>query len=345
MIGTFAMTVVDTLLDVAPYLLAGFFFAGLLKAFVSEKTIVRHVGASSFRSVLNAALIGTPMPLCSCSVIPVATAIRKNGASKGATTSFLISTPESGVDSIAVSYALLDPLMTVFRPVAAFASAVLAGWAENILGKPGEIAAESSCACDHCGHEATPASPAMLARIRSGLRYAFTDLLQDIAYYLVIGLLISAIIASLLPIELVQSIASREYLSMFIMLLIGIPVYVCATASTPVAAALILKGISPGAALVFLLVGPATNLATIGVVKKTLGGRSLILYLASIMLVALLMGSLLNGIYAWIGTSAATQIGSAAHILPDWIRGMSALVLAPLLFYGTYKEIRKRLRR
>lgn len=340
------VSVLDTILDASAYLLFGFLFAGLLKALVSEKTIVRHIGKSSVGSVLKASLIGTPMPLCSCSVIPVATSLRQNGASKGATVSFLISTPESGVDSIAISYALLDPLMTVFRPLAAFVSAVTAGMIENFRATPEAprtVPTVAVCNDCHCQDRADEQSP-LLTRLRHGMRYAFTDLFNDIAYDLLIGLLISAVISALLPENFFIQFLSNETLSMGLMLLIGIPLYVCASASTPVAAAFIMKGISPGAALVFLLVGPATNAATIGVVKKNLGTRSLLTYLLSIATVAVILGIALNALYGILGLENNVHIGTAGELLPEWLRWTSAAIFIPMLLNGSFRELRKRFR-
>jgi len=342
-----ANALLETILDASAYLLFGFFFAGLLKAFVSEKTIAKHIGATSVGSVVKASLIGTPMPLCSCSVIPVATSLRQNGASKGATVSFLISTPESGVDSIAISYALLDPLMTIFRPIAAFVSALAAGLIENFQSRsdapPKTNSSLVECADCHC-HDEPVAAASLAVRIRYGLRYAFTDLFNDIAYYLFFGLLISAAITAFLPDDFFVQFLSSDALSMVIMLIVGIPLYVCASASTPVAAAFIMKGLSPGAALVFLLVGPATNAATIGVVKKNLGGRSLLTYLLSIAVVALGLGILLNSLYGMLGLEYHVQMGQAGEFLPDWLRWGSAAIFTPMLLFGAYQELRKRLR-
>ncbi len=344
MLTSLGVALLDTLLDASAYLLFGFFFAGLLKAFISEKTIVRHIGTSSVGSVLKASLIGTPMPLCSCSVIPVATSLRQNGASKGATVSFLISTPESGVDSIAISYALLDPIMTVFRPLAAFVSAFTAGVIENFQGSRDALRdAPAAPVCNNC-HCQDDANSSVAVRLRRGLRYAFTDLFNDIAYYLLIGLMISAVISALLPDDFFVTFLSNDVLSMSLMLVIGIPLYVCASASTPVAAAFIMKGISPGAALVFLLVGPATNAATIGVVKKNLGTRSLLTYLLSIATVAVILGILLNALYGFLGLENNVQLGTAGEFLPEWLRWSSAAIFMPMLLYGSYQELRKRVR-
>ncbi len=342
----------DILLDASLYLLIGFVVAGLLKAFVRADQIIRHIGEPTFSSVFKASLLGTPLPLCSCSVIPVATSLRQNGASKGATMSFLISTPESGVDSIAVSYAMLDPLMTVFRPFAAFVTGFASGALENLGSRNGEACARpaplpirtdhDTCDCDCETVQTEAASKSALRRLKEGMTYAFTDLVGDVAYYLVIGLAISGLITALVPAGFFHRYLTSDLTVMLLMLVLGIPMYVCASASTPIAAALILKGASPGAALVFLLVGPATNLATIGVVRKFLGLRSFWIYLTTISVAALLLGLLLNFIYRSFDLPMDVRMGSGSEWLPPWVRYVSALILFPFLIRGIRREISHR---
>ncbi len=341
-----------TMTDASFYLLIGFFCAGLLKALIPPGAIVRHIGRPNMASVLKASCIGTPMPLCSCSVIPMAVSLRKNGASKGATVSFLISAPETGVDSIAISYAMLDPLMTVFRPVSAFVTALFAGVLENgirtrekrnldLIQTQTTNCDDTDCGCHSGPSEAEQEKP-VFKRIGYGLRYAFTDLLGDIAYYLVIGLIVSGIITALVPDDFFVRYLGNEALTMFIMLVIGIPMYVCASASTPIAAALILKGISPGAALVFLLAGPATNVSTMGMVRGLLGKTSFYTYMFSITVSALLLGSLLNTIYDYFDISMRVNLGTASEIIPEWMKVISALILLPLLLRALFMEVRHR---
>ncbi|MBL7996417.1 SO_0444 family Cu/Zn efflux transporter [bacterium] len=351
------LSIFHTLVDASLYLLVGFLSAGFIKAFVRTETIVRYMGQSNMSSVLRASLIGTPLPLCSCSVIPMGVSLHKTGASKGATVSFLISAPETGIDSVAISYAMLDPLMTVFRPVAAFVTAFIAGIAENIQsrkddtkpqGNTSKIASSAAgCDDDHCRVHAPHLGPestvSVYARLKSGIHYAFTDLLGDIAYYLLIGMVISAIISVAIPEDFFSTYFHNETITMFVMLAIGIPLYVCASASTPIAAALIMKGISPGAALVFLLAGPATNISTMSVVKSTLGTRSIISYILSIAIAALLLGFLLNTIYTFFGIEIVVNMGNASEIVPDTVKYGSAIIFLPLLFWSLGKEIKMRL--
>ncbi len=351
-------SVADTLLDASFYLLFGLIAAGMIKAWVNEKRIVRSLGKSSFQSVVKAALIGVPLPLCSCSVVPMALSIREKGASRGATVSFLISTPESGIDSIAVSYALLDPLMSVFRPAAAMITAVTAGVIENLFGKSlteqsaiknnatDTTDGPSPCQSKECGCEGSPVNDAeaicesklsFISKMKTGFRYAFVELLGDIAVYFLIGLLISGVISVFVPDD--RFMGQSDWIVMALMLVIGIPMYVCASASTPVAAALILKGVSPGAALVFLLVGPATNIATLSIVARSLGPQSAAFYCLTIAALAVILGVSLNYIYQGFGITPAATIGSAAEILPEWIRMISAVVMCALILYDSVGKL------
>ncbi len=304
------------LLEASPYVLFGFFAAGLLKALVPEDLVARHLGKSSAGSVLKAALFGIPLPLCSCGVIPAAIGLRKQGASKGASASFLVSVPETGIDSVAITWALLGPLMAVVRPLAAFLTATLTGLLINLL--PDEPAAPNtqSCGCNSsCCEEEEPVDPKapLLQRLRQGQAYAFGDLLGDIGKWLLIGILIAGAISALVPDVLIERYLGSEFVSLLLMLLIGIPLYICASASTPIAAALILKGLSPGAALVFLLAGPATNAATLTLVLRYFGRAASLIYLAAIALGALIFGFLLNRFLSLSGLDIAgiVKLGEA----------------------------------
>lgn len=291
------------LLEAAPFVLFGFAAAGLLKAFLLDNFIARHIGENSISSVLKASLLGIPLPLCSCGVIPAAVELRKQGASRGGSAAFLVSTPESGVDSIAITYALLDPVMTVIRPLAAFITATATGIAVNFLPEEtpnGTVTAETACGCPDESAGGNGRKP-LPARIRNGLVYAFGELLKDIGGWLLLGIFIAGLISYFVPDAFFAGFFSGEITSLFVMLLVGIPLYICASASTPVAAALILKGVSPGAALVFLLAGPATNAATIIIVSRFWGRKATLVYLLSISLCSLLIGWLTNRLYDFAG--------------------------------------------
>ncbi len=251
----------ELLLDASIYILVGILAGGLLKVFLSPEYVARHLGSGRVRSVLKAALFGIPLPLCSCGVLPAAASLKKQGANNGATVAFLISTPESGVDSISITYALLDPLMTVARPVAAFLTAFIAGVAENTLQPPEEhwlgpaagSSADTCCAGKACGPEDPARHRSLPGKIGTGVRYAVGELWGDLAGWFFIGLGLAGLITTLVPDNLITGYLGGGLGAMLLMLLFGIPLYICATASTPIAAALILKGVSPGAALVFLL--------------------------------------------------------------------------------------------
>jgi len=340
----------DLLLDAAPYLLLGILFGGLLKVFLSPTYVARHLGRGRYGSVFKAALFGIPLPLCSCGVLPAAAALKKQGANNGATTAFLISTPESGVDSISITYALLDPIMTVARPLAAFITAMVAGITENTMNppKPQLIMAEPGCAVDSCcsGENCPPdehaAHHTLSEKIVTGLRYAFGELWGDLAGWFFIGLLLAGIVTALVPDQLITGYLGGGLVSMLLMLAFGIPLYICATASTPIAAALILKGVSPGAALVFLLVGPATNMASLSVLVGLLGKRATTVYLISIAAVAVICGLLLDGIYATLDVSAMAIVGEAGEIIPYTFQLSAALLVIALSLKPLSAGIRSR---
>lgn len=325
------------LLDSSIYILFGILISGLLKMVLNPATVVKHLGSGRFSSVIKAAFLGVPLPLCSCGVLPAAASLKKQGANKGATTAFLISTPESGVDSIAISYALLDPIMTVIRPVAAFVTAIIAGLVENIIDWPqpcAHIATDACCPVEDtylAGKSCTPGvhvNPHGIGtNIMAGLKYALVDVWGDIVIWFFGGLFIAGLIMVLIPDELMLRWLNGGFSSMLIMLAIGIPLYICATASTPVAAALILKGVSPGAALVFLLVGPATNITSIAVLVGILGKRGTFRYLFILSGCAILFGLTVDQIYKMAGISPRAVIGEAAELVPYGVKLGGAILL------------------
>lgn len=427
----------DTFVEAAPYLIFGFAVAGILNALVPDQKIVEYLGTSAgkVRSVVNAALAGLPLPLCSCGIVPAAMSIRKRGASRGATLSFLISTPETGVDSIAITYALLDPLMTVFRPLVTIATAIIAGLADNLLigeeteksgnkkqektGKKTEVLAVStlvgvsaagskcsspscscntdempeiekkeyaapktvplksrtlelrsepgretrplelspamytsenkvsSCSCGHCGPEKDELFPekktkkSVKKEFLESLKYSFIELPGEISKWMLIGIMLAGIISYAVPDTLIHEYLGGGFSSMLVMLAVGIPLYICATASTPLAASLVAKGMSPGTAFVFLLAGPATNAATITMVARFLGKRSAALYVGVISLCALGAGILLDWLYLKLGISATANLGSARELLPESVKTGFAIILLPLMLYGIFHKNRE----
>ncbi|NJB68951.1 hypothetical protein GGQ74_002645 [Desulfobaculum xiamenense] len=305
--------------EAAPYVLFGFAVAALVKALVPDDLVARHLGRNSYRSVLKASILGVPLPLCSCGVIPAAAGLRRQGASKGATTAFLISTPETGADSIAVTWALLDPVMTILRPLSALITATAAGLIVNALPDektPAERTLPMAHSCGCGGACATPAHaettrPPLPQRIKDGFRHAFGEMLADIGVWLLAGTVAAALISALVPAGFIENSLGGELGSLVVMLVIGVPLYICATSSTPIAASLALKGLSPGAALVFLLAGPATNTATIAVVSHILGRKAVVAYIGTIAVCSLALGWLTNRLYAALGLDIASWIHKA----------------------------------
>lgn len=291
----------------APYILFGLLFAGILHELVPDTLVTKHLGTNSIGSVIKSTLFGIPLPVCSCGVIPLATSIKKSGASKGATLSFLISTPITGVDSILATYGIFGWIFTLYRAITSMVIAMVAGILTNILDSDEVVsptfrtqpkAEEGSCCTTMCG--TTDASKISGFSLIRALRYGFVTLLEDIAKALFWGLILGALITVLMPKDLSAILTEYAWLSYLIAIVIAVPMYVCATASLPIAAGLMLSGVSAGAAFVFLSAGPATNTVTMGVVKTMLGGRSLVIYLGSIILGSILFGLGLDYLFSSI---------------------------------------------
>jgi len=324
----------------APYMIFGLLMAGLLKAIIPDSFVSRHLGGKSAKAVIKASLLGVPLPLCSCGVVPVAASLKEQGAGPGPTTAFLISTPETGVDSIAITYALLDPIMTIIRPLAALITAISAGLLVNLLPvKPTAVpCAPADCCCETACKPQTTAGTPLRRAIPAGIRYAFGQLLSDIGPYLLAGIAIAGLITWLIPDGFVEQHLGSGITSMLIMLAAGIPLYVCASASTPVVAALALKGLSPGAALVFLMVGPATNAATITVIARLLGRPVAIMYVSVIALCALAMGMTVNVLYAWLAIDISAWTVGAQHSSDGWFSMLAAIALLALIARSVIKK-------
>ncbi|GAA0787184.1 MULTISPECIES: SO_0444 family Cu/Zn efflux transporter [Pseudomonadati] len=459
-------------LESAPWLLLGLVLAGLLKVFVPMEWMQKQLGGHGFKTVLKAAVLGAPLPLCSCGVIPAAVGLRRSGASKAATTSFLVSTPETGVDSVTVSYVLLGPFMAIVRPIAAITSAVVAGLLvgrDDDDGKPNdkashtaeeqpavalaeakktssccasqpakpkaittmsfkpavaetklfqaesfkavadkpadhlsqkqsscsatsvekapdtsnccsktsassaqthsdaktyaEVPAKASCCSSKSADQANVKPKAnettesccastddmatalkqnsMLSRVGSGLHYAATDLVRDTTLWLLVGLFFAALVQTYVPGDFLAKWGDG-ILAMLVMVLVSVPMYICATASTPIAAGLLLAGVSPGAVLVFMMAGPATNIATLGVVSKELGKRALIGYLGGVLGVALISGMLVNYLVATFGFEVIPQIGPEHELLPQSVVAISGIVLAALMAKVLWDKLPKK---
>lgn len=319
------------MLEMSPYLLLGFLIAGILKYSIHPGRIKRYLGGNDFRSVFYASLLGVPMPLCSCGVIPTGVSLYRNGASKGAAQSFLISTPQTGVDSIMVTYSLLGLPFAIIRPIAAFLTGIAGGVLTNKV--------ESEKPHKYVNGADTEELPRGWKTIPAMLKYAFIDFLSDIAKWLLIGILIAGLISVLLPGDFFLQYLSNPYLSMLVMLVVSVPLYVCATGSVPIAAALLMKGLSPGAALVFLMAGPATNAATISVIGNTLGKKSLIVYLGTIILGSFAAGIVMNEFIPASWFSGISTHGAHDHMLPHWLMLSSTLILSSLILFTLLRKV------
>lgn len=369
-------------IDSAPWLLLGLLIAGMIKAFVPSALMAKHLGNNDTLSVFKAAIFGAPLPLCSCGVIPAALGLHRSGASKAATTSFLIATPETGVDSIGISYALLGPYIAIIRPIAAIITAISAGILVLFFGKDDdknkthehtntqkcktnsnsvndnplvpdshnnnhnqngccantvvtEEPKEDSC----CAKTDNPPS-SIYKRMQQGLRFTAIDLIKDITGWLLLGLLAAAIIMTMIPDSFLAKWGNSFY-AFVVMAVIGIPMYICATASTPVAAGLLFAGVSPGAVLVFLLVGPATNFATMAMVKKELGTTILSIYLSTVVLMGFTFGYLTNMLMTFLQVDFIQQ-ASHVHALNPLVSQISAVILAILMLHAVYLLYKKR---
>ncbi len=280
--------------------------------------------------------------------------LRKQGATNGATTAFLISTPESGVDSISITYALLDPIMTVARPVVAFITAAAAGITENLFGSRNEATKtipDLSCPVDACcdGQDCTPEEHrrhhTFWEKLKVGMQFAFSDLWEDLAGWFLVGIIFAGFITVLVPPNIFSTYLGFGLPAMLLMLAIGIPLYICASASTPIAAALILKGVSPGAALVFLLAGPATNVTSLTVLAGVLGKRATGIYLATIAVSAIIFGLVLDRVYVLLGLSAQAMVRQASEIVPEWAGLIGAAILLLMSVKPIFRTILARFKR
>jgi len=313
----------ENLAEMAPYLLFGFLMAGVLSVLVPPSIVERHLGGRGIWPVVKASAFGVPLPLCSCGVIPVSASLRRHGASRGATTAFLLSTPQTGVDSIMVTLSLLGPVFAIFRPLAALATGVFGGSLVTLLGRNGEATDPAPAGCE----EACCAGDGSQSKLAGIFSYGFVALPRDIGKALLLGLVLAGLIAAAVPKDVAGAVGTG-ILGMLVMMVVGVPLYVCATASVPIAAALVAKGVSPGAALVFLMTGPATNAATIMIVWKVMGRRTAGVYLGAVAFSALACGILLDFIYKSTGASAAAHLHT---MLPLSVKIACAIVLLSVL--------------
>lgn len=362
-------------LEAAPWILAGLIATALFKAFVNPDRVVSALGEPGFRSVWRAALFGAPLPMCSCGVLPAAFALHRGGASKGATASFMVSVPETNPEAVVVSWGMLGPALAIIRPLTAIATAIttgvlvdrFAGATQAAPGAPSK-AADSTCCdhdhghdhthdhahahahghdcCDddhghahkhddHAHHHAHAAAPAAGERIREGLLYAFTEVIDGIAKWVVIGLVVAGIITALLPENFLGSLGGGP-IAILVALIISIPIYVCASGSIPMGAAMLFAGASPGVVLAFLLAGPSTNIATMGAVRREMGSRVMWIYTGTIAATAFISGMAVDALWPLIATipdavHAHVHVGNDPHShswIPLWMMWGSLIILA-----------------
>ena len=321
-----------TVAKMSPYLLFGFFVAGLLSVLISARLVREHLGGSGIWPVIKASIFGVPLPLCSCGVIPVAMSLRKQGAGKAATVAFLLSTPQTGVDSVLVTLSLLGPVFMLFRPVVALITGALGGLMINLFDTDKKE-------LPNIIRQTENSPEKQRSRLAEIFNHGFVTLPKDIGPAMLLGLVVAALISALVPDDYFAGrLIGTGFIAMLIMMFLGIPVYVCATASVPIAAALIAKGLSPGAALVFLMTGPATNAATFVTIWKVLGRKTALLYIITVVICALGAGMALDVMFPDLTIQVQqhfhkTQISILEHT--------SAVTLLLVLAFGIYKKLSK----
>ena len=322
--------------EMSPYLLLGFLIAGVLHAFVPTSVYARYLSGTGWRSVVAAALFGIPLPLCSCGVLPTAVSLRRGGASRAASTSFLIATPQTGVDSIAATYSMMGLPFAILRPVAALVTAMLGGNVVGAIERNGNLEQEGQCG-DSCTM-AEPLKPTLLGRVWEALRYGFYEMIQNIGRWLVLGLVVATLITVLVPDDFFQTYARWPLLNMLIIVMVAVPMYICATGSIPIAAALMLKGLSPGCALVMLMAGPAANMASMLVISQSFGRKAMWAYLASIVAGAIGFGVLVDywpGLREVFFNAMPHHHGAMSHEMPvGWLNWVCSIFLMVMLVVG-----------
>lgn len=349
--------------EMSPFLLLGFFIAGLMHAFVPGRYYAKYLSKANFRSVVNAALLGIPLPLCSCGVIPTAMSLHKDGASRGATVSFLIATPQTGVDSIIATFSLMGLPFALLRPVAALFTALFGGALVNwFVGnekapEPKKEEHHCCCCCEehehehphehhheeehcHCHHAEVKEGMGFWQKCRVAIDYAFVDMVEDIGKWLVVGLVIAALITVLVPDDWFAVFADNTALSMLLVLAISIPMYICATGSIPIAVALMIKGLTPGAALVLLMAGPAVNAASILVIRGRLGAKTLWAYLSAIIIGSVAGGVVIDQLLPRHWFTDALQAVQCCEGSGTWFEWTCTAVLILLLLNALIRKLK-----
>jgi len=341
-IGVYFKELYTVFMDMAPYFFFGLTVAGVLHVVMKKEFIARHLQKDNVFSVVKAALLGIPLPLCSCGVVPAALSLRKSKASEGATVAFLISTPQTGADSIIATYGLLGIVFALFTPFAALLTGIVGGIMTLVLPgrrQEGVLLSAAGFDCNIC-FEKDPHRHSLLEKIKGMAVYAYKDFFDDISVRLAVGIVLSAVMALVIPDNFFSQYLGNEFVSMLVMIVIGIPLYVCVSASIPIALAMIAKGLSPGAAFVFLAVGAATNIATITLVASTMGKRIVTIYLGVVAVMAIINGTILNIIFRTTGAPLpvieqvhAGHVHGAHHaLLPTLFAAAFSVILAASFF-------------
>lgn len=328
--------------EMSPYILLGFLVAGLLQAFVRPAAMTRHLAGTGWKSVLKAAAFGVPLPLCSCGVLPAAVALRRGGASRAASSSFLIATPQTGVDSIAATYAMLGPAFAVIRPVAALTTAVAGGC---LVGRDEAKSKSTEANAESCRVPSPETEPkrSFWAKLGQAFRYGFFDMVQSIGGWLVIGLLIAAVITVAVPDDFFVQFKDYTIVTMLAVVVVAIPMYVCATGSIPIALSLMLKGLSPGTALVMLMAGPAANFASITVISREMGRRAAAIYLGAIVAGAIIFGLLIDLVLpaSWFSLHGSAHACSHGAEFSWFSTACSAVLVILLLIAAVSSRLHK----
>lgn len=340
-LNNLAISFINIINEMSPYILLGFLIAGLLHVFVKEQTLLRHLSGNGLKTVVKAAAIGIPLPLCSCGVLPTAVGLRRGGASKAATTSFLIATPQTGVDSIAATYSLLGLPFALTRPVAALVCALFGGTAVGRFcpdptqekGEKGERREDRSASDSRPFHH----------KLAASVKYGFVEMIDSIGKWLVIGLVIATLITVFVPSEWFVGLREVPIAAMLLVVLIAVPMYICATGSIPIAMSLMLKGLTPGVAFVLLMAGPAANFASIVILNRTQGRKATAIYVASVVITAILFGCLIDYVLpaTWYQPRTLTT-ESVCHTEFGWFETGCSILLLILLAAAAWRSIARR---
>ena len=327
----------------SPYILLGFIIAGILHVFVKPELMARHLSGHGIKPVIKAALLGIPLPLCSCGVLPTAVSLRRQGASKGASTSFLIATPQTGVDSIAATYSLLGLPFAILRPLGALAGSVFGGLLVDRYSEKEEVASASEsivpndCCGSECSSENSPRK-SFLQKMAEAVRYGLVDMVGSVGKWLVIGLVVAALITVLVPDELFLSLSRYPLLAVLVMVVVSVPMYICATGSIPIALSLICKGLTPGVGFVLLMAGPAANFASMMILSKSIGKRSTVFYVLSVVITAIFFGLLIDYLLPreWF-MPAVTDFKASCHRSFGIFESACSILLIALLAYSAIR--------